>query len=309
MMIFNIKNELFFIKETFRYGYGWRGVLRYLINKFWRSKEVYNFKLPKHELIKGVEIHVLCQKKDSEMLAWSLFSFINESGVCPKIIVHDDGSFDQTAIKKLERKFPELTVLPLKKADELINTFTGLTPKLLEFREHGHKLIYKLVDIFLLSQSGKVMVLDSDVLFFGYPNEILEFISGAGNCDSLISKHDGIYNLKMSDDYLKKYNILKNNADCMNSGIIVYNKGVIGIAKLLEYFENTQRKPGDYFVEMSGWGCLIAQTKFKFLPPDRYYIKGKSNQNTIAKHFTNPRRHEFYIYGIDRVKRGLLKDE
>lgn len=308
-MSISLKDELFFIKETLRYGYGWSGVLKYLVNKFWNSGAIYNIKLPDCKFVDDVEIHVLCQKKDSDMLAWSLFSFINESGICPKIIVHDDGSFDQTAVNKLERKFPKLSVLSLKKADELINNIPGLTPKLLEFRKRGHKLIYKLVDIFLLSQSKKVMILDSDVLFFGYPREILEFISGAINCDSLISKHDGTYDLKMSDDYLKKRNILKNNADCMNSGIILYNKGEIGLEKLLEYFENTQRKPGDYFVEMSGWGCLIAQTKFNFLPPDRYHIKGKSNQNTIAKHFTNPRRHEFYIYGMDRVKRGILKDE
>lgn len=300
-----IREELFFIKETLRYGYGWKGVLKYLVNKFWVSKKIFNLKLPECKPIGGIEIHMLCQKKDSNMLAWSLVSFINKSGICPKVVVHDDGSFDQDTVDKLERKFPELTVLPLKKANKLINNMTGLSPKLLEYRNRGHKLIYKLTDIFILSQAEKIMVLDSDVLFFDYPQEILEFINGNSNYDSLISKHDGIYDLQLSDNYLKKYNILKNDADYMNSGIIMYNKGEIGLDKLLEYFENTQRKPGDYFVEMSGWGCLIAQTKFKFLPPEKYHIKSKPDHNTIAKHFTNPRRHEFYIYGIDMVRKAI----
>lgn len=297
-----IKEELFFIKEVFRYGYGWRGVLRYLINKFWNSGKIYNLKLSEYKFIDSVEIHMLCQKKDSNILAWSLTSFIKTSGICPKIIVHDDGSFDQNTMEKLEKRFPELVVLPLKRADELIKNMTGLSPELLEYRERGHKLIYKLVDIFLLSQAEKVMVLDSDVLFFNYPQEIMEFIHGNSNYDSLISKHDGTYDLKMSDDYLKKYNILNNSANYMNSGIILYNKGKIELGKLLEYFENTKRRPEDYFVEMSGWACLIAQTKFNFLSPVQYHIKGKPNQNTIAKHFTSPRRHEFYIYGMDLVK-------
>lgn len=302
-----IKEEIFFIEETLRYGYGWKGILKYLVNKFWNSKKVYDLKLPKYELVENTEIHMLCRKKDADMLAWSLFSFIDQSGICPKVIVHDDGSFDQNAAAKLERKFPELTVLFLKKANELINNRADLSPKFLEYRKYGHKLIYKLTDIFLLSQSGKVMILDSDVLFFDRPQEILDFINDNIDCDSLISKHNQTYNMKLSEDYVKKYSILENNAGCMNSGIILYKKSKIEFGKLLEYFENTQRKAEDYFVEMSGWGCLVAQTKFKFLSSDKYQIKNRPNQNTVAKHFTNPRRHEFYIYGIDMVKRRVLK--
>lgn len=303
-----IKEELFFIKETLRYGYKCKGVLRYLINRFWNSRLVYNLKLLDYKPVDGVEIHILCQKKDSDMLAWSLISFINVSGICPKIVVHEDGSFDQKTVNKLESKFPELEVLSLKKADELINGITGLSPKLLEHRKYGHKLIYKLVDIFLLSQSEKVMVLDSDVLFFNYPREILEFIEGKSGYDSLISDQDGIYDLKLSDDYSKKYNLLNNHVEWMNSGIILYDKKKIGLDKLLEYFENTLRKPGEYLVEMAGWGSLIAQTKFKFLTKEKYIAKGKSEPDTIAKHFTSPRRHELYIYGIDRVrKRSQLR--
>ena len=300
-----IKENLFFIKETLRYGYGWRGVLKYLINKSWNSKAIYNLKLPSYKLVDGVEIHTLCQRKDSNMLAWSLASFINKSGICPKVVVHDDGSFDRDTADKLEYNFPELRVLFLKKADELINNMTGLSPKLLEYRNRGHKLIYKLIDIFLLSRSEKVMVLDSDVLFFNYPQEILEFINDGNNYDSLISKHDGTYDLKLSENYLKKYDILKNGADTMNSGIILYKKNKIGLNKLLEYFENTQWAPDDYFVEMAGWACLIAQTKFRFLTKEKYIVKGRPETNTIAKHFTSPRRHEFYIYGIDMVRKNL----
>lgn len=297
-----IKEETFFIKETLRYGYGWKGVLTYLVSKFWNSKEIYNLQLPKYELVENAEIHMLCRKRDADMLAWSLMSFIGQSGICPKIIVHDDGSFDQNTALKLERKFPALTVLFLKKADEWVNSIVGLSPKLLEYRKRGHKLIYKLTDIFLLSRSEKIMVLDSDVLFFNYPQEILEFFSGNSNYDSLVSKHNGTHNLKLSEDYMEKHNILKNYTDLMNSGIILYKKDKIELDKLLEYFENTQRAPEDYFVEMSGWGCLIAQTKFNFLPLDRYCIRGRLNQDTVAKHFTNPRRHEFYVYGIGMVK-------
>lgn len=297
-----IKRELFFIKETLRYGYGWNGVFKYLINKFFKSRAIFSLKLPDYKPVKGVEMHMLCQKKDAIMLAWSLTSFIGQTGICPKVIVHEDGSFDESTASWLEHKFPELEVLFLTKADALINNAAGLSPRLLEYRNYGHKLIYKLVDIFLLSQSEKIMILDSDVLFFNCPEEILKFINGGADCDSLISRHDGAYDLMLSPDYSAKYDILKNEAGYMNSGIILYKKDKIERNKLLEYFENTLREPRDYFVEMAGWGSLIAQTKFKFLAKERYIIKGRTENNTVAKHFTNPRRHELYIYGIDIVK-------
>ncbi len=299
--------ELFFIKETLRYGYGWKGVLRYLVNKFWNSNAIFSLKLPGYKTVGDVEVHILCQKKDAKMLAWSLTSFIIQTGICPKVIVHDDGSFDQDVTDKLERKFPELTVLHLNKADELIKNIAGLPPKLLEYRKNGHKLIHKLIDVFLLSRAEKIMVLDSDVLFFNRPEEILKFMDGDIDCDSLASKQDGTYNLMLQPDYLARYDLFKNKADYINSGIILYKKYKIGIDKLFEYFENTLRKPEDYFVEMTGWGCLVAQTKFKFLNKERYIIKGKPTTDTVAKHFTGPRRHEFYIYGIDMIKNKIKK--
>ena len=158
------------------------------------------------------------------MLAWSLVSFIKQTGICLKIIIHDDGSFDKKTAKRLESKFPELKVLFLTEANMLINNMTNLTPKLLEHRKFGHKLIYKLVDIFLLSRTEKVMVLDSDVLFFNRPEEILKFINENPDCDSLISRHDGSCDLMLLPDYSTKHDILKNEAGYMNSGIIFYKK-------------------------------------------------------------------------------------
>lgn len=304
-MSVNLKEELFFIKETIRYGYGWKGVLKYLVNKFWNSKKIYSLKLPDYGQIEGVEIHILCRKKDADMLAWSLMSFISQSGICPKVIVHDDGTFDKNTVNKLELKFPELKVLSFKKANELIKNTAGLSSSLLEHRNKGHKLIHKLIDVFLLSRSEKVMLLDSDILFFNRPEEILEFIHGDSNYDSLITKNSGKYDLELSENYFKKYESLKGSADFMNSGVILYKRDKIDFDKLLEYFENTRRMPGDYLVEMSGWACLIAQTRFKFLSPDKYPIKGKLDPNAIMKHFTNPRRHEFYIYGIDKVREAV----
>lgn len=308
-MFKNLKEELFFIKETVRYGYGIGGALKYLKNKFFYAGKIFDKKIPECHTVDDFEIHMLCRKKDAAMLAWSLMSFINQTGICPRVVVHEDGSFDKKTILKLEHKFPGLEVLRLEKASQMIDNIPGLSEKLLEHRKRGHKLIYKLVDILLLSHAKKVMVLDSDVLFFKKPSEILEFINGKSPYEALISCHDGTYDLMTSEEYSRKHELLRKKTDEMNSGIILFQKNKITTDMMLEYFENTLRKPRDYFVEMTGWASLISQTNFNFLPIEKYIVKGKPEVNTMAKHFTSPRRHEFYIYGIDMVRGEMLKHE
>jgi len=34
----------------------------------------------------------------------------------------------------------------------------------------------------------------------------------------------------------------------------------------------------------------------------KYIIKGGIKENTVIKHFTSPRRHEMYAYGIDKAR-------
>ncbi len=298
----NIKEESFFMRKIFKEGFGLPGYFRYLKNKFGdtlsslpgyncTSRPNYNF-----------ELHILCCKKDLRILVWSLVSFLYYSELCPRIFVHDDGSVSKNSAGILESKFPNLKVIFRSDADKIIRNQPGLSNELLEHRKGGHKLILKLVDIFLLSSGEKIMVLDSDILFFKKPAEIVNFIKGHLPFDSLILPQDGTYDLMVNSSYAQKYDLEGKRTGFMNSGLMVFNRKALGLGNLLEYFESTYRKPGDYFVEMAGWGCLIAQTNFRFLPINKYHIKGRPGEDTIMKHFTNPRRHELYVYGIDMVK-------
>lgn len=309
-MFKRIKRELFYIREIFRYKYSFISLINYLKNRFFGSFFLEDIKKFNCQMDNDFELHTLCQKRDTPMLTWSLSSFLHHSGLCPKIVVHDDGTLTGESAGFLKNKFSNLEVVFRAEADEIINNMPGLSEKLIEYRKLGHNLILKLVDIYLLSKSSVIMVLDSDVLFFNTPEEIINFIvNNENNYDSLISTHDGSYDLRVSDNYLASYDLVNKKASYMNSGIILFKKDKLTIDKLLEYFDNCLREPADYFVEMAGWGSIIAQTRYHLLPLDKYIIKGKTKTDTIAKHFTGPRRHEFYIYGIDMVKRGILEHE
>ncbi len=102
----NIKEELFFMRRIFKEGYGLSGYLRYLKNKFWGTiYDLPGFNYPESESNRDFELHVLCQRKDFRMLAWSLTSFLYYSGLTPLIFIHDDGSINKKSAEVLESKF------------------------------------------------------------------------------------------------------------------------------------------------------------------------------------------------------------
>ncbi len=301
-MFKKIRVELFFIARLFRDGLVLY-IFQYCKNRFFGTYLLK--KISKFEYIPDskVELHTLCQKKDLWMLACSLKSFLYHSGLRPYIIVHDDGSIDNESAKLIESKFSGLRVLRKKEADELIKNFPGITEKVLNYRAKGHIMIMEFMDIFLLSRADTVIVYDSDILFYKKPEEVVNFFNNDNHLDALISHQYGTYDLKMDDYYSQKYELENKRVGYMNPGLIVYKKESIKFDKFLEYFDHTTRAINDYFIGMTAWGCLISQTNFDFLPIEKYKIKKKPDENTVMKHYTSPRRHELYAYGIDLARK------
>lgn len=308
MILKRLKEELFFLKRLLEEGYG-RYLFSYFKNRFGGLFLIKNLTPLRCSKTDDFELHILCQKKDLWMMVWAIRSFLHFSRLCPRIIVHDDGTLGVKSIKVLESKFQNLKVIPKFEADKLVEKKIPSASRANHYRLRGHPLILKLIDIFLLSTVSKVMVLDSDILFCNYPKEIVDFLKGQPKIDALVS---GIYttpfDLAVSPDYLSRYDLLGKRADFINSGLMLFKKDKLSPEKLWEYFEHCLRPFGGYLVEMAGWACLLAQTNFQFLPAEKYKIKGKIDENTIIKHFTNPRRYELYAYGIDMVRKSIKEN-
>ncbi len=304
-MLNKIKRELFYIKKLFSQHYGLFSNLNYFKNKIFGS--YFLSQLPKYQSQPdpNLELHVICQKSDLGMLEWSLRSFLHNSGLCPQIIIHDDGSIDINTAQKLEKRFSNLKILFRVQADKLIYENQNIPEIIKESRRKGHRVLSQLTDIFILSKSPKVIIADSDVLFFNKLTELTDFVNGRASYDAIISHQPGSYDLEMDDFYVKKYNL--SQAGFMNPGLIAYNKNSLKLEKLVEFFEHHRRDPYDFFLPMAGWGCLISQINYQFFPADKYIMKGRPDANTIMKHFTGPRRYDLCVYGIDMVRTKMNK--
>ncbi len=304
-MLKKLKMELFFIRRLFSQKYDFIDYFNYFKNKLFGNQFLPKLSKQGCSVNNDFEIHVLCQKDDADMLEWALKSFLYFSKLCPNIVVHDDGSFDKKSASILESRFDNLKVLFRTEVDELIKNYPGLPEDIRKYRDKGHAVVMEFFDIFLLSKSKKVMICDSDLLFFRRPAEIIDFVNGGSRFDALISCQYGTYDLKVSREYEERHKLIEKRAGLMNPGLILVNRESLTLDMFVDYFRNTRREIKDYFLGMAGWGSLISQINFDFFPADTYIIKNRPNEKTIMKHFTSPRRYDFYAYGIDIARKNM----
>ncbi len=129
------------------------------------------------------EIHVLTSAGDWLNLMWALKSFYWASGRRYALCIHDDGSLTSDIRRTLGDHFPAARILDRNRSDlEVLRELSGY-PRCREFRK-TNRLAPKVFDFRHFLKSERMLLLDSDVLFFKPPSELLRRIE-----DPLYSKN------------------------------------------------------------------------------------------------------------------------
>ncbi len=303
-LFLGLKLEFFYIRRMINRGFPPQYWVNYVKNRYFGSFLLKHMPRLEFEQTDDFELHVLINKSGLWMLTWALRSFLYHSGLTPKIVIHSDGTIDPATARMFESKFANLRVILKDDADRIINDRTDIPEKIKQYRMTKPFPIMELTDIFLLSNSEKVMLLDGDILFFDTPQEIVDFVQNRSPYDVLSTHFAKGSPLFLDEEYVRQYKLIEKGAANVISGIIIYNRQKLPLHKFLEYFDHTL-DTYSYFIEQAGWGSMICQTNFVWLSEERYPVKGFPREKTVAKHFTTPRRHELYAYGIDQVRRKI----
>ncbi len=305
-----IKTELFFIKRLLQEGYGPKYWWSYAKNRFFGN---YLFtRLPRCDYAadSDFELHTICSRHGQGlwMFAWMLNSFLYNSGLKPMVIIHDDGTLDKKTAELIKDKFPNTKIMFRSETARQILEMPDVPDIVKKARKEGHFFLDRLLNIMIFSKAKKIIVTDVDILYYKLPAEIVDFISGRSEFDALAQRQineDIIMDMRMDESYSRKYKIEEKKVALMNGGYTLYNKEKLNLGQLSEYLEHTSRPLSDYFIEMIGWACILAQLNFKFLSPERYAIKGFLNDKMVMKHYTSPRRYEMFAYGIDKAREKI----
>lgn len=300
-LIQTIKLEVFYWRQMLWAGYPPRYWWAYFKNRYGGRWLLQRAPVCHTDKCDDFELHVLAPKSGLWMLYWNLRSFLYFSGLAPRIIIHSDGSIDKITAKLFESKFTNLHVILRTAADRTIDAMPEVPAFIKRYRYGRNILILLFTDVYLLSKTEKVMLLDFDFLFFGRPKEIIDFMRGQSTHSVLSTRFSKGSELNIKEMYNQKYHLIEKGARELISGIIVYKKEALPVDRFIEYFENTT-DPENHFIEQAGWASLVCQADFAWLDERRYPVKGLPPE-AVCKHFTTPRRYELYAYGIDQLRK------
>ena len=246
------------------------------------------------------EIHVLTSAYDWLDLVWALKSFYCASGRRYKLCIHDDGTLPPGAVTQLRRHFPAARIVLRAEADTTVLPSLSNYPLCREFRRTNH-LSPKIFDFAHYLAAERMLLLDSDVLFFREPTELLRRIEDPGYVLNTV-------NGDVASAYTVEPVAAKERAGVdliprFNSGL-----GLIHKASLrLDWLEEFLALPGilGHFwrIEQTLFALCSGRFGCELLPPE-YDVKLDGQAVGPCRHYVGAVRQELYREGIARLVRG-----
>jgi hypothetical protein len=266
---------------------------------------------------RGYEVHILTCERDRTMAFWALKSFYTYLDERPPLVVHDDGSLTEESFRLFHDHFPGCTVVRADRAeaDSRLRESLKSLPlcALWRFKCDG-QLAKKLFDFPSFSTEPFIVGIDSDILFFRKPLEILE-------CSRASTPF-------MSSDYQEAYEfdtVLVRRAGQDFDLVPRLNSGLFGLRRddfdfrLVETLLQSwvDASPARRFQYWKGWleqtmlACLFSRSAGRrVLDLSQYQISSMLvSDQTISQHFVKDgSRSAFYHWGLRKLdESGFVK--
>ncbi|HLC89712.1 MAG TPA: hypothetical protein VJG65_02005 [Patescibacteria group bacterium] len=297
----NFRAEFYnFKKAAFEYHRPWP----YFYLRYFVARKIFNLKKEfKNNLeSNNLSIHLLTCHRDLNLLVWSLASFFINAKISGELFIHNDGTLSQKDCQIIKKFFPQIIIVTSKECEKKIEEKASDFSESKNLRKN-FLLLKKLVDPYFFSSKDKILIIDSDLIWFQRPEDLISQIK-QDNPDSLMmhSVQGGGCPV-----YFSNGEKLAKDLSFYNSGIVFYQKENFDLARLKNYLSKIDQKvhANKHFIEQAGYAYCL--NKLKPLPEDFYQIKGSLNNQTKVKHYTSPRRFLFYLEGINYLKDKILK--
>jgi hypothetical protein len=201
------------------------------------------------------EVYFLTGKKFWPLTAFCMYSLSKQSGNKLRAVFIDDGSLDDTLIKTMRLQFPGCSIKTSGQIEADIKTHLPVSKyPVINKKRAVYPHIKKLTDVHAGSNGWK-LVLDSDMLFFKYPAEMLKWLDTPEKpfflYDPICSYH---YSLKLMEQFAGN-TIIPN----LNVGAIGLKSELIDWDKLEAWIAQLEEKEGtNYLLEQALSAMLVA---------------------------------------------------
>lgn len=264
------------------------------------------FQRPEKEEV-PVSVHMLVSSKTWHAGVLAAMSFEFHTGRRWPLFIHEDGTVTDSDRSKIERLLPGVRFISRAESDRETTSALQTYPKCLDHRTR-HNLFLKFFDVIPFAPHERFIVLDSDVIFFKRPQEILDWAdSGSSAC---------LYN----EDTREKFCIPRNEIEKVlpvtllprfNSGLVLMQKSAMDLdlaSQLLSAFEITAHAP--QFFEQTLYALVASVNPGGGASlPRTYNISWDywKDPGSICRHYVGEFKHDLlYIEGAPLLLAALL---
>ncbi|SRR5579875_78134 len=234
----------------------------------------------------ALEIHMLLQKARVWEGAWALYSFLYYAGQPLRIVIHDDGTLDAGSTEILSSVFPGIRIISRKEADEVVNSSLerqGLH-YCLALRRRCYNLILKLLDPLFFCSVPSYLLLDSDILTFAKPVELLDPVYGAsGSTTPHLYSPDFQSGLTHTPEELATLGLKP--ALLLNSGIMKIHRSAFSLEHvdaMIPKLDVLKRESIHFFTEQTLFACELPFHGAVRLDAERYTLCGDPKDSKIV---------------------------
>ncbi|WP_016953298.1 hypothetical protein [Anabaena sp. PCC 7108] len=252
------------------------------------------------------EIHVFTSANDWLNLVWALKSFYHFSQRHYALCIHNDGTLTDENLATLRHHFPNARIIDRKQADEKVLASLASYPRCLEFRK-TNLLSPKVFDFALYLQCDRLLLLDSDILFFKAPTELLNRID---NPDYQLNT----LNADVESSYTVAADVVKNHlgfdlSERVNSGLGLIHKRSLNFDWIEEFLALPNIIGHFWRIEQTIYALCSSRFGVELLPPAYdVHLEGSIN-GSPSRHYVGKIRHLMYSEGIRHlVQNGFLKE-
>ena len=233
-----------------------------------------------------LELHMLLQKTRVWEGCWALYSFLYYARQPLRVVIHDDGTLDRSCTDILSGLFPGIRIITRKVADDVVNKTLkqqGLN-HCLALRGKRYNLALKLLDPLIFCHTPSYLMLDSDILTFSKPAELLDL--GYGAADGItphLYSPDCCSGLARTPEKLCAAGFQP--APLLNSGILRIQHSAFSLEHVDEMISKLDLLSGDsihFFTEQTLYACELQFHGAVRLDPERYTVLGDPSDSKIV---------------------------
>lgn len=244
------------------------------------------------------EIHVLTSERDWLNLMWALKSFYHASGRHYGLCIHDDGTLNSDVRETLSHHFPDARITDRPTCDAEVLASLERYPRCEAFRRTNH-LSPKVFDFRHYLQSERMLLLDSDVLFFREPTELLRRIedpnyklnSVNGDVASAYTVDPDIVLEQTGVELIPRF----------NSGLGVIHRDSLNLDWIEEFLGLPDVLSHFWRIEQTLFALCSGRYGTELLPPEYDVFLGGDVGDRPSRHYVGVIRHRMYGEGIKKL--------